>query len=566
MTYASRPWLAHYAPEVPAEITTPTEPLTSGLFNSAAQWPDRVATDFYGAQTTYAELEEQVLRGAEYLRTLGVQAGDRVAIILPNCPAHVVAFYAVLRLGAVVVEHNPLYTSAELAHQLADSGATVALAWHHAVPRVEEAAPKTEVNTIISVDVAQDLPLVKRIALHLPVAKARETKNALRGPKNTRPDWHTELAKLAPLAADHPLPGVGEVALLQYTGGTTGTPKGAVLTHRNLAANAAQGREWVRAEGGTEVVYGVLPFFHAFGLTLCLTYAVSIGATVVLFPKFDAEAFLAAQRRLPGTFLPAVPTMLAKILAAVADTKDDITSFRYVIAGAMSLPAKTAQDWEARTGGLVIEGYGMTETSPVALGSPLSEARRPGALGLPFPSTDIRIVDQDDSSREVGVGEIGELLIRGPQVFEGYWRRPEETAEQLSPDGWLRTGDIVAMDETGFVRLMDRSKEMIISGGFKVYPSQVEDKIRAMPGVQDVAVVGVPAGDSGESVVAAIVLDPGAHIDLAALRAWCDDKLARYAIPRNLVILADLPRSQIGKVLRRVVRDAIIGPVAPTAG
>ncbi|MFF1528709.1 AMP-binding protein [Cellulomonas sp. NPDC058312] len=559
MTDFSRPWHASYAPGVPAEADVPDEPLTAALDRAAASWPDRVAVDFLGAATTYAELADAVSRGATVLRDLGVRAGDRVAIALPNCTSHMVAFYAALRLGAVVVEHNPTYTAAELGHQLADSGSTVALVWEKAVAAALESQATTDVRTVVAVDVSADLPAVKRLALRLPVRSARATRAALRSPLPAgTPVWHRLVADAAPLPADHPQPVSSDVALLQYTGGTTGTPKAAVLTHRNLVANAVQGQAWTQAEPGTETIYGVLPFFHAFGLTLCLTYATRVGATLVAFPKFDPAAVLAAQRRRPGTFLPAVPPMLDRLAAAAEAKHADLSSFRYAISGAMSLSPATAQRWETLTGGLVIEGYGMTETSPVALGSPLSADRRPGALGLPFPSTDIRVVDQEDPTREVAPGEQGELLIRGPQVFAGYWGRPEETAEQLLEDGWLRTGDVVRVDETGFVVLVDRIKEMIVTGGFKVYPSQVEDKLRDMPGVRDVAVVGLPGGDLGEKVVAAIVTEIGAHVDIAAMREWCSERLARYAVPREIVILKELPRSQIGKVLRRVVRDDLM--------
>ena len=559
MTDFTRPWHTSYAPGVPAAVDVPDEPLTAALDRAAASWPDRVAVDFLGAPTTYAELADAAARAATVLRDLGVRAGDRVAIALPNCTSHVVAFYAVLRLGAVVVEHNPTYTPDELAHQLADSGATVALVWEKAVAAALAAQPRTAVRTVVGVDVSADLPRVKQLALRLPLPAARRTRAALRAtlPAGT-PVWHRLVAAAAPLPAAHPRPVATDVALLQYTGGTTGTPKAAVLTHRNLVANAVQGQAWTGAEPGTETIYGVLPFFHAFGLTLCLTYATRVAATLVAFPKFDPAAVLAAQRRRPGTFLPAVPPMLDRLTAAAHAKGADLSSFRYAISGAMSLSAETARRWEELTGGLVIEGYGMTETSPVALGSPLSPARRPGALGLPFPSTDVRVVDQEDPTREVPQGERGELLIRGPQVFAGYWNRPEETAEQLLPGGWLRTGDVVRLDDDGFVVLVDRIKEMIVTGGFKVYPSQVEDKLRGMPGVRDVAVIGLPGGDLGEKVVAAIVTEIGAHVDIAAVREWCGERLARYAVPRELVILTELPRSQIGKVLRRVVRDDLL--------
>jgi long-chain acyl-CoA synthetase len=459
----------------------------------------------------------------------------------------------VLRIGGVVVEHNPTYTARELAHQLADSGAVVAIVWEKAVAAVLSVQPETAVRHVVAVDLSADLPWGSRFALRLPVRAARTAREAMRAPLPPgTPVWHRLVASAAPLPSDHRGPSSGDLALLQYTGGTTGTPKGAMLTHANLVANAVQGQAWTGAEDGRETIYGVLPFFHAFGLTLCLTYAARIGATLVAFPKFDAEQVLSAQRRRPGTFLPAVPPMLDRLSVAAAAAGADLSSFRYAISGAMPLPRATAERWEELTGGYVVEGYGLTETSPVALGSPLSPARRPGALGLPFPSTDIRVVDPEDVTRDT---DEGELLIHGPQVFAGYWNRPEETAEHLLEGGWLRTGDIVRMEDDGMVVLVDRIKEMIVTGGYKVYPSQVEDQLRSMPGVQDVAVIGVPAGDLGEHVVAAVTLDDGARVDLAAVRAWLEPRVARYAVPRDLVVLPELPRSLIGKVLRRVVRE-----------
>ncbi|ROS28036.1 AMP-binding protein [Cellulomonas sp. PhB150] len=553
MSDLSRPWHASYGPGVPAAVEIPDEAVPASLARAAAAWPDRVAVDFLGATTTYADLADEVARAAQSLVDLGVGPGDRVAIALPNCAAHVVAFHAALRIGAVVVEHNPTYTARELAHQLADSGAVVAVVWEKAVEAVLSVRAETAVRTVVAVDLSADLPRRSRLALRLPVPAARRTRDALRGPvPSGTPSWHRLVARTAPLAATHPLPDASDLALIQYTGGTTGTPKGAMITHANLVANAVQGQAWTGAEEGTETIYGVLPFFHAFGLTLCLTYASRIGATLVVFPKFDPAQVLAAQRRRPGTFLPAVPPMLDRLAAAAEAAGTDLTSFRYAISGAMPLPRATAERWERLTDGYVVEGYGLTETSPVALGSPLSPARRPGALGLPFPSTDIRIVDPEDTTREV---DEGELLIHGRQVFAGYWNRPDETAEQLLPGGWLRTGDIVRMDDDGMVVLVDRIKEMIVTGGFKVYPSQVEDQLREMPGVADVAVIGVPAGDLGEHVVAAVTLSPGASVDLAAVRAWLAPRVAKYAVPRDLVVLDELPRSLIGKVLRRVVRD-----------
>ncbi|WP_235866344.1 AMP-binding protein [Serinibacter arcticus] len=541
----------------PLTVTIPDESVPHGLTAAATAWPDRIAVDFLRATLTYAELDAQVARAAQALLDLGVEPGDRVAIALPNCTTHVVAFYAVLRIGGVVVEHNPTYTATQLVHQLSDSGARVAIVWEKVARAALGARTSSPLTTVIAVNVAGDLPRGSQLALRLPVRAARATRDALRAdvPAGAL-RWERLVRRGGPaLPASHPYPASSDVALLQYTGGTTGTPKGAVLTHRNLVANAVQCAEWTRTVGGTETLYGALPFFHAFGLTLCLGYGIRTGATLVIFPKFDPAALVSAQKRRPGTFLPAVPPMIDRFTTAAREAGVALTSFRFAFSGAMALPEATAQAWEEATGGYAIEGYGMTETSPVALGNPVSAERRAGALGVPFPDTEIRVVDAE-SLEDVEPGARGELLLRGPQVFSGYWNRPEETAHQLLEDGWLRTGDVVTVDEAGFVTLVDRIKEMIVTGGFKVYPSQVEDRLREMPGVADVAVVGMPAGDLGEKVVAAIVLDGTVPaISLAELRAWAAESVASYAVPRELVVVTELPRSIIGKVLRRVVRD-----------
>ncbi|MDO8107405.1 AMP-binding protein [Isoptericola sp. b441] len=533
------------------------------LDEAVRDFPARIATDFLGAVTTYDALARRVARAAGALAAMGVRRGDRVALVLPNSATHVVLFHAALRLGAIVVEHNPTYSATELAHQLADSGATLALVWEKAVARVVQVRDQTALRHVIAVNLAADLPAVKRAALHLPVRQARQTRASMRDrvPAGV-PRWDRIVRHATALPSEHPHPELDDTALLQYTGGTTGTPKGAVLTHRNLAANAAQGQAWTGHERGSQTILGALPFFHAFGMTLCLSYAARTAATLVVVPRFDTELVLDAQRRRPLTFVPGVPPMFERLAAAAADARVDLGSIRYGISGAMSLPAQTAQTWERATGGLLIEGYGMTETSPVALGSPLSPDRRPGTLGVPFPSTYARVVDPDDPTRPVPPGERGELLVSGPQVFPGYWNRPEESAAVLVEiDGrtWLRTGDVVVREDGGFLRLVDRIKDVIITGGYNVYPSQVEDHLRTMPEIADVAVVGLPGGDLGERVVAAIVLAEGtSRVELAAVRAWSDRALARYAHPRDLVVLPDLPRSQIGKVLRRVVREQLI--------
>lgn len=559
--YDQRPWLAHYATGVPHDIEEPTQTLVDLIDDAVARFGRRTALEFFGAETSYGELGEQIGRAAEGLRRLGVGAGDRVALVLPNCPQHVVAFYAVLRLGAVVVEHNPLYTAPELRHQFEDHGATVAIVWDAVADTVADFPRDIRPARIIAVDLTRALPFAKRMALRLPIPKARASRAAL----TTRPTargvlaWH-DVQDSRPLSKRHPRPALGDTALLQYTSGTTGAPKGAVLSHRNLRANAMQGRAWVPGlREGDEVFYGVLPLFHAYGMTLCLTFAMSMGARLVLFPKFDVDLVFAAAKHSPPTFLPAVPPIY-DALARAAETRGTapLRGIRFAISGAMALPTATVDRWEGVTGGLLVEGYGMTESSPVAIGNPMGPTRRPGTVGVPFPSTEIRVVDPEQPTEDRPAGEEGELLLRGPQVFEGYWRRPSETAETLLPGGWLRTGDIVRVSDDGFVTIVDRRKELIITGGFNVSPSEVEGVLLGHPDVRGAAVVGLPRESGGEEVAAAVELREGAVFDAGAMRDFCRESLTPYKVPRRVVEVDELPRSLIGKVLRRQVREELL--------
>ena len=557
--FEARPWLAAYAPEVPHEIEPVTESLVDMLDASVARFGRSTALVFFGATTTYRELGEQVERAAEGLRRMGVTAGDRVALVLPNCPQHVVAFYAVLRLGAIVVEHNPLYSPRELRHQFEDHQARFAIVWDAVYDTIAGFPADLALEGIVSVDMTEAMPFGTRVALRLPVPKARRLRAQLTTtPTSRRPYPWAKLVGHSRLSRRTPRPGLDDIALLQYTSGTTGSPKGAILTHRNLRANAAQGRAWVPGlREGKETFYGVLPLFHAYGMTLCLTFAMSIGATLVLFPKFDVDLVASAATTTPPTFLPAVPPIYDQLARAADRGRIDLGTVRFAISGAMSLPVATVERWEEASGGLLVEGYGMTETSPVALGNPIGPTRRPGTVGVPFPSTEIRIVDPEDPAVIRGVDEAGELQIRGPQVFSGYWRRPGETAEALLPGGWLRTGDIAEMSEDGFVTIVDRLKELIITGGFNVSPTEVEEVLQSHPDVVAAAVVGLGVGGV-ETVTAAVVLRDGAVFDETALREFARQHLAAYKVPRRVVVVDDLPRSLIGKVLRRQVREQLL--------
>lgn len=553
-----RPWLASYAPGVPHDIEEPTGSLSDIVEESARRFPKQVALEFFGRTTTYAELEEQILRAANGLRKLGVSAGDRVAIVLPNCPQHVVAFYAVLRLGAIVVEHNPLYTPRELRHQFEDHGAKVAIAWDKSVATLQDFPADVALDAIVSVDLTRAMPRATRVALALPVAKARESRAKLTTKVRGTTRWD-DVASNRKLSKRHPRPATEDIALIQYTSGTTGVPKGAVLSHRNLLANATQARLWVpQIRRGDNVVYAVLPMFHAYGLTLCLTFAMSMASRLVLFPAFDPALVLKAMKKHPPTFLPAVPPIYTRLQHAADSAKVSLEGIEIGISGAMPLSQDVVEPWEARTGGYLVEGYGLSECSPVLMANPVSPARRLGAIGLPLSSTEARVVDPDDSTKVLGTDEAGELQVRGPQVFRGYWGKAEATDEVFTPDGWFRTGDIVSIDADGYVKIVDRLKELIITGGFNVSPSEVEDALLKHASVREVAVVGITQAGNEQVVAAVVPKDPGTF-EAEALRSWSREHLAAYKVPRRIVVVEDLPRSMIGKVLRRKVRDQILG-------
>ncbi|MDO4791711.1 MAG: AMP-binding protein [Buchananella hordeovulneris] len=545
-TYA-RP---HYAGGVAATIPTPTGDLGQVLEGAAKWYPERVAIDFLGETTTYAEMTAQVAKAAEVLRRAGVGHGDVVAVCLPNCPQHAVVFYAITRLGAIVAEHNPLAPAAQLRAQLAAHGARVVIAWENAADAL---AGHDDSLTLFTVNLAAALPWSKQLGLKLPVAKARKLRRKMRSrvPAHAR-SWEQELARATGLAPSHPRPAVQDVAVLLHTGGTTGTPKAVMLTHYNLLANVSQACQWVpHLHEGAEVFLTVLPFFHAFGLTFNLLCAVNFASTQLMFPTFDLGLILPAFARRTPTFCVAVPVVFERLLQAAHKAGVDLTSIHTAISGAMALPTELAQEWEKATGGIIVAGYGMTETSPIVAGSPLTEERRPEALGLPFAATDVRVVDPQGN--DVPPGEPGELLIRGPQVCKGYWKNPTATAELIDADGWLHTGDIVR-DEDGFLVMADRARDLILVGGFNVYPTAVEAVLSRAPGVQEVAVVGVQSGGN-EVVVAVVVPKEGHSVSLRALQDFGANELPRYSLPHRLELTDSIPRNEIGKVLRRQVRE-----------
>lgn len=554
-----RPWTAHYTPGTTQNLDYGTTTLIDQFDAAVSAHADRPATEFFGRLTDYAELGRRVRRAAEGLRRLGVRRGDRVAVLLPNCPQGVVVFYAALRIGAIVVEHNPLYTADELAGPFADHRAKVVVTWNVVADMVRDLAdrPGSEIEHILAVDLLEALPTAKRLALrHLPVPALRASRNKLSRPAPGTLDWG-DLETGPELDFSYPRPEADDPALILYTSGTTGSPKGATLTHANLVANSMQGRAWVPGlEPGRERFLASLPMFHAYGVTMCVVFGIAQGARLQLVPTPDMDLIMPIFAKNLPTFIPAVPPIYMRILEEADKRGIDLQGVRFAFSGAMSLPTDLIERWEAATGGLLVEGYGMTETSPITVGNPMSTERRAGHIGVPFPDTDVRIADNDDPSVDVPRGEPGELLVKGPQVFPGYWGN-EEATEAAFVDGWLRTGDVVVQDPDGFLRVVDRIKEMIVTGGFNVYPSEVEAVLRTAPGVADCAVVGRAASDGGEKVVAAVICEPGVPLDVDAIRAHCKSSLAGYKVPREFVELDELPTNPMGKVLRKKVAEAI---------
>lgn len=542
-----------YAPGVPYHVEIPRSLIHDLLFDTARRYPTRVALDFFSRQTTYEELTKQVRQAASALAKAGVKRGDRVALVLPNCPQHVVAIFATSLLGAIVVEHNPLAPPEEIRGEFERHGAKVVVAWENSVSKLSFTEDDVQ---IFGVNLANALPGLSRTLIRLPLPKLKEKREQLgaKTPKHVR-SWD-KIVAAAPLWEEDSPASPEDPALLIHTGGTTGVPKAVTLSHHNLCADVTQSIAWVPTlHEGAEVFYAPLPFFHAFGFSVSLLTGIRFGATIAIFPKFDPAQVLLSQRRLPCTFFVGVPPIYERLLKGAEDLNVDLSSISFALSGAMPIDAQLVAAWEAKTGGYLIEGYGMSEASPIILGSPVSPLRRPSSLGIPYPSTEIRIVDPENPDKDVENGEIGELLVRGPQVFLGYWNNLEETENVMMGD-WLKTGDLVKVVD-GFVVMADRRKELIISGGFNIYPTQVEEVIRSMPGISDVAVVGIPGGSRGEDVAAALVLEAGASLNLNEVRTWAEKSLAHYALPRQIVVLEQLPKSQLGKVMRKRVREQL---------
>lgn len=544
-------WIGAYEDGVHARLQAPLKTLVDMFDSTVSHWAQNIALDFFGKTTTYAELDILIDRCAEGLRRMGVAKGDRVAILLPNCPQAIIAFFATLRLGAVVVEHNPLYTEKELAHPFYDHGARVAIAWDKIAPTVVKLRRTSDLENVVSVNITNTLPCHMRAALRLPFKKTRELREAMtRHAPHTYP-WE-RLLDQPRISVEHPRPSLDDPALMLYTSGTTGAPKGAILTHANVYADYAICRQWIKnLIPGEERILATLPMFHAYGVIANTIIGIGSGGTLILLPSPDIRLIMKVFKKQVPTFVPAVPPIYARILEESKKLNISIKGVRHSFSGAMTLPAQLVREWEAATGGVISEGYGLTETSPVIAGNPMnSKLNRPGSVGVPFPETEIRIVDINDGVTDLPFNQPGELVVRGPQVFKGYFNMPDATQKAML-GGWFHTGDVAVMSEDGFITIVDRLKEMIITGGFNVYPSEVEEALTEHPSVRECVVVGVKNKMGSEMVAAGVVLEHGARLNEEELRHHCRSMLARYKVPKRLIAIDELPLNLMGKVQRK---------------
>lgn len=555
-----RIWYQHYEKGVPTTLTYPQTPLHKLLDDAAAEYPDRTAIIFgavahklpgqplMDAKLSYRDLRDAVNRFANALIKLGVKKGDRVAIYLPNCPQFVIAYYAALKAGAVIAPVNPIYTPRELEFILQDSGAETIIALSQFYPKLQEVRGRTKLKNVIVANIKEYFPSFLKTLFSL----AMEKKEGHRVELVAGDHWFQEVMKneaaLAPNVDVKP----DDDAVLLYTGGTTGLPKAAQLAHRNLMANTVQLRAWIPwAKEANEGFLTALPMFHSYAMTTCLNEAMHLAGTLILIPNpRDLDHVLKAIDRHKPSFFPGVPTLYTAINNNPNVTKYDLKSIKACISGAAGLPVEVAKKFGEITGGRLVEGYGLSEASPVVTANPVTDKNRIGTIGVPVPDTDVKLFDVETGDKEVPVGQPGELCVKGPQVMKGYWNKPDETMKTIR-DGWLHTGDVAVMDEDGYFRIVDRLKEMIISGGYNIYPREIEEVLYQHAAVLEATAIGIPDAYRGESAKAFVVLKPGQTATAEELIAFCKQNLAPYKVPRAIEFRDALPKTMIGKILRR---------------
>jgi long-chain acyl-CoA synthetase len=557
-----RVWFQRYPAGVLRHVTIPDLLLPEYIEASVRKWPDRTALIYYGARWSYRRFWQETERLAASLAREGVGPGDRVALYLPNCPAYPIAFFAVLRLGAIVVQVSPLYLGQDLSRLLKDSTPKALVTLEILYPNLAKIRSEYAVPVVFVARVREFYPGHLRPFVNSVLRKQKLPTEFPTDPW-VRP-WKKAVTTpgAIPIAKSDPRT---TVAVLQYTGGTTGRPKAAMLTHRNLIANVVQGNMWnIRLEPGNEVVMSAIPLFHIYGLTVSLLMGLAAGGTIVLQTRPEIRELLRLIDRYQPTQFPGVPALYQAFNRQPDLAKYQIHSIKYCVSGSAALPLEVQRRFEELTGATLVEGYGLSETSPITHVNPLSGERRAGSVGIPVPDTDHRIVDLETGTRVLGVNEVGELAVFGPQVMLGYYQQKAETDLVLA-DGWFRTGDIARIDADGFAYIVDRKKDMINVGGMKVYPREVEEVLFQHPAVADAAAVGAPDPEHGESVVAFVVKKPGVPVTPEELIAFVRERIAHYKAPRRIEFREQLPRSGVQKVLRRVLRDEAAALPRPAA-
>jgi len=546
-------WEVNYPEEIPISIDYDRIPLHSFLENAVKRFSGKKALHFMGKELTFDELYDEAGKVANYLQSLGLKKGDRVAIMLPNCPQAVVSYYGALMAGGIVVQTNPLYTERELEYQMIDSGAKYIVCLDILVPRVTNIRNNTSIEHVIVTGIKDYLPFPKNIIY--PFVQKKEYNMVINVEQSENVHVWKQIIKSA--VTDYKrvdIDPVEDLALLQYTGGTTGHPKGVMLTHYNLVSNCQMCDKWIyKTEEGKEVVLGVLPLFHVYGMTTLMNLSIMLGSKLILLPKFDAKETLQTIEKQRPTLFPGAPTIYVGLLNHPDMHKYDLSSIEACISGSAPLPVEIQQNFEKVTGGKLVEGYGLTESSPVTHANFVWGKRVNGSIGVPWPDTDSKIV-KIGTEEEAELGEVGEVVVKGPQVMKGYWNNEEETANTLR-DGWLYTGDLGYMDEKGYFYIVDRSKDMIIAGGYNIYPREVEEILYEFEGVQEVAVAGVPDPYRGETVKAFIVPKEGYTLEEKELNKFCRKHLAAFKVPRIYEFREELPKTAVGKILRRQLVD-----------
>ncbi|MEH7442404.1 long-chain-fatty-acid--CoA ligase [Bacillus sp. JJ1122] len=550
----NRPWLSQYPPEIPATLDLQEATVQNYLKQTAEKFPEKVAIHFMGKELTYKQVYNYAKKLAAYLQSLGIEKGDRVAIMLPNTPQSIISYYAILMAGGIVVQTNPLYMERELEYQMKDSGAKAIITLDILFPRVSKVIANTDLENVIVTAIKDYLPFPKNLIY--PFIQKKQYGIIVNVKHEGQNHLFNEIMKQpAGQIKEYDFNFEEDLALLQYTGGTTGFPKGVMLTHKNLVANAAMCNAWLyKCKPGEETVLGILPFFHVYGMTAVLILSVMQGSKMVLLPKFDPETTLKTIQKQKPTLFPGAPTIYIGLLNHPDLKKYDLSSIDSCISGSAPLPVEVQERFEEVTGGKLVEGYGLTESSPVTHANFLWDKKRvKGSIGVPWPDTDSVVLSME-TGEPMPQGEIGEIAVKGPQVMKGYWNRPEET-EQVLRDGWLLTGDLGYMDEEGYFYIVDRKKDMIIAGGFNIYPREIEEVLYEHPAVQEVVAAGIPDPYRGETVKVYVVLKEGAKVTESELNEYARKHLAAYKVPRLYEFRKELPKTAVGKILRRALVD-----------